>query len=255
MKSRCPMEPILRDADVVGHIKDSTLFYPCAGADFGLPFKVFAPICKEFWFVDTGYFARTSPDDEPPAFGSLGGYRLLESRTHYPDLDESDWNKDRKYGCKKPPIRTETYQEVQTGRIVVVHRHRRRGPSALRKQVDRIGVFFYRGDSDEGGSATQWLTEYRSDGPSRRRRRLIYEVLDKLIDNGLLVTDGSMCKGGSNPYRELRNHAGNDKITCEEAVNTATCFSDNTGRRFTCIGCLGHHHHYGPTLIWQVTKS
>jgi hypothetical protein len=118
-----------------------------------------------------------------------------------------------------------------------------------------LGVFFYRGDSEEGGSSTQWLTVWGWHRKNKRRRWLIHEVLDKLIDGGLIVTDGSMCKGGHNPHREFRRLHCNRAISAEAAVASVHSFQDDSGRTFRCVGCLGQHYHYWPTLIWQVKHA
>jgi hypothetical protein len=80
-------------------------------------------------------------------------------------------------------------------------------------------------------------------------------VLDKLVDGGLIVTDGSMCDAGTNPYREFQTLSGQEMVSAEEAVRSVSAFSDDEGREFQCIGCLGQDHHgHGPTMIWQVHR-
>ena len=223
------------------------MFYPCSGEDWEEPLSVFGPWCSDFWFVDTSYFKRQSPDKVRPVLSRQQGYELVGVEIHFPDIPEQDWRTDDEYDCQPPPIRTEIYRHRQTDRIIRVHRHRRRGPSALRKEIDRLGVFFYRGDGgSEGGSGTEWLT-------SRQRRGLIHEVLGKLNDGGLIVTDGSNCHGDDNPYREFRRLHRNKMITEQEAVSAVSAFCDDAGRYFRCIGCLGQR--YGPTLVWEVHRS
>lgn len=249
---------ILLNTLALGPIQGSTLFYPCSGNDWLLPIKLFTPYCNEFWFVDTGYFRTKPPEEIRPACLDCNGYTLLDKQVHYPDMPPEHWKDDHRYGFQPPPILTETYLHRRTGREIRVNRHRRRGPSALRKQIEQLGVFFYRGDSEgEGGSGTHWLTVrewHRRRG--RRRSWLVHEMLDKLIDGGLLVTDGGMCLGEHNPYRELRRHRCNSTIGRQEAIEKAKPFTDDQGRRFCCIGCLGQHRHrtYGPAMVWQVRK-
>jgi hypothetical protein len=204
----------------------------------------------EFWFVDTGYFGRQSPDRTPSLLRGAE-WRLLEAVTLLPDLPESAWNTDWATGCQPLYIRRETYRNYPTGVTITVNRHRRRGPSALRKEITSLDVFFYRGDSDDGGSGTNWL----SAAPRwfrHHRRPLFYEVLDKLVDGGLVVTDGSMGDDyANNPYRGLRQVKA--ACTCgPEIVAQVAPFTDLRGNRFECVGFAGQR--YGPTLIWQVTK-
>ncbi|MDD5368145.1 MAG: hypothetical protein PHQ40_03590 [Anaerolineaceae bacterium] len=84
---------------------------------------------------------------------------------------------------------------------------------------------------------------------------LIYEVLEKTVDGGLIVTDGSMMElpiYPHNPYAELaRFHCKNDSRG-EQASDLMEPFIDLLGNQFTCIGYLGEG--YGPTLIWKVDK-
>lgn len=238
-------------ANALEPIKGSTLFYPCSGNDLSSPLAVFGPYCVDFWFVDIGYFRGPSPLQVRPVLSRSQGYELVDVKVRSADLPREEWRHDPKYDNRQPEILTETYSQIESGRQINVHRHRRRGPSALRKEIGQLGVFFYRGDSPgESGSGTLWLTHRRS----RRRRWLMDEVLEKLVDGGLIVTDGSQCFGKKNPYRELRRLHRNDSITSEEAVAAAESFVDLHGRTFQCVGCLGQHSHYGPTMVWQMRR-
>lgn len=59
-------------------------------------------------------------------------------------------------------------------------------------------------------------------------------------------------------FRAVAADASQDAVAAADGADLVVEFtgtvSDDTGRRFACIGCLGHHHQYGATLIWQVTK-
>jgi hypothetical protein len=221
-----------------------------------VPIHTFSPYVSDFWFVDTEYFRRCPPEQRRPVLSEKCGYNLLDSQIRFPEIPDAEWMNDDRYGRERPPILSETYQHIATERVIRIHRHRRRGPSALRTEIDRLGVFFYRGDSDAGGSCTQWLTVREWHKAKKRKRRwLIHEVLDKIVDGGLIVTDGSMCKGDHNPYREFRRLHCNRDISAIEAVASVQPFTDDRGHSFTCIGCLGQHHHYGPTMVWQMTRA
>ncbi len=106
-----------------------------------------------------------------------------------------------------------------------------------------LGIFFYRGDSlGEGGSGNLWLIPDHLD-----------EVCDKLINGGLIVTDGSNHGSyGHTEYEELWNQS-NASGSMEEIIKSAKRFMDKRGRSFTCVGYAGKR--YGHTLIWQVKKD
>jgi hypothetical protein len=230
---------------VLEHLSGATLFYPCSGIDFETPRGLFAPYVQDFWFVDIGYFRQASPES-PRRFLELnGGYEFLDVQMRLPNIPETEWHDDERYDSS-PYVRTETYRHISSGRTVRIHLHKRRGPSALDTEIDKLGVFFYRGDSEgEGGSGTLWLTVHR------KTVNLIDKVLDKLIDGGLIVTDGSNCDRNKNPYAELGKFY-QKPVGCE-AVKLAKPFEDNAGHRFQCIGYAGDK--YGPTLVWQILKS
>ena len=244
----------LLKSSVLASISCRTLFYPCSGNDWELPLHLFAPEIDNFWFVDIGYFPRRSPESALRR-QLLGGdlYEKLDCKVTLPDLPPEEWETDPRYRGVPPYIRTETYRHLPSGKIVTVHWHRRRGPSALRKEIDRLGVFFYRGDSDDGGSGTIWLSA-ATQWVSKKRKALIHEVLDKLVDGGLLVTDGSLGDDReSNPYREL-HRAMSNRLRGRQAVQLVRPFDDLLGNHFECIGFAGQYY-FGPTLIWRVTKQ
>lgn len=144
-------------------------------------------------------------------------------------------------------MRTETYRHRATGALFCVHRRRGYSVSGFRKESFTLGVFFYRGDSHEG-SSTPWLSVRRV----RRSEGFIFDVLNKLVDGGLIVTDGSRCEGSGNPYTALRRFLMTD-ADGPAAMREAEPFTDVQGRTFRCIGWAGRRN--GPTLVWQVTQS
>jgi hypothetical protein len=99
-----------------------------------------------------------------------------------------------------------------------LHRRRGFGQRSIALVPD-IGVLFHRGDSPgEGGSNVHWLS-----------RRWIQEVLDRLRDGGLVVTDGSLAHA-----RALRRFH-NQEVSSEGAFEQAASFS-KWGRRWHCVG-------------------
>lgn len=226
-----------------------TLFYPCSCEDIVEPVLMFAPYINQFWFVDVGYFNQP-PMYTRPIFDQSSPFILKEKSVSYPDLPEEDWMTDRKYRGIAPVILTEVYLHLPSQELVTIHRHRRRGPSALRKEVNKISIFFYRGDSDEGGSGTFWLTSTKR--AVKHGRDLPALIIDKLDAGGWLVTDGSMCYGEvwHNPYLFLIRKAREIKKT--QALDDFEA-TDPWGNWFELIG-------FGPPkdrplLFWRITKA
>jgi hypothetical protein len=116
--------------------------------------------------------------------------------------------------------------------------------SALKNDIPEISVFFYRGDSPgEGGSGNHWLNQPH-----------INSVLDKMVNHGLIVTDGSQTCGSKQYAKFATFHTFRGKPEgFETYINNRETFFDIQGNMFECIGYAGHR--YGPTLIWKLTKS
>ena len=241
--------------DTLDAINDTALFYPCSGNDLAAPIRLFSPRVTEFWFVDRGYFTPGHQDtrqygfDRPadevvPVLGGDADYQLL----HKDIVGLPSWSPHNR--DIEPCILTETYRHLPSGRTIKIKRRRGYGFSAFRNDIRQIGVFFYRGDSPgEGGSGNLWLKPDHID-----------EICAKLIDGGLLVTDGSQQSKWTKPapnseYWSLAQyHGGRPRPKDpEEIVRITTPFTDSKGRTFTCVGYAGER--YGPTLIWRVNRS
>ena len=248
-------EQYILDNEALAAVEGTALFYPCSGNDLDVPIRLFSPFLAEFWFVDRGYFAPghqntkqygfDRPADEVESvLGKNADYQLLRT-----DIDGmpywSLYNRDI-----EPCIMTETYRHLPSGKTIRVRRRRGYGFSAFRSDIRQIGVFFYRGDSGgEGGSGNLWLK------PDH-----INEICTKLIDGGLLVTDGSQQSKWTKPapnseYWPLAQfHGGRPRPKDpEEILRVTRPFTDSRGRTFTCVGYAGER--YGPTLIWRVDRS
>lgn len=233
-------------AEMQHNLQGTCLFYPCSGNDLVAPITLFAPAIKSFWFADVGYFPKQgSATTAKPSLDASNGFELLSAHVRDKLIPESDWIKDPKYRGVEPCTRTEIYTHLNSGEEINVHRTRRRGPTALRTLAEPLGVFFYRGDSDEGGSGTLWLTV------TRGHNKLFLEVLARLVDRGLIATDGSLCiTYSTNRYRAFATVARR-----WDATNTrvrASSFYDAEHRRFDVLAHVGTH--YGRhTLLWQVS--
>jgi hypothetical protein len=238
-------------------VNNSTLFYPCSGNDLLLPIELFSPYVTDFWFVDRGYFSPghqdtkdfgldVSADKQPLAL-------VLGKDTRYEYVENSrkidgppSWRFENR--DISPCILSETYRHKETHREIRIHLRRGYGFSAFRSEIKELGVFFYRGDSwGEGGSGNLWLEEGHMD-----------EVCNKLIDCGLIVSDGSdgspRCgyrEGGV--YKEMWKYSWKEvSMEIDALVASFKSFTDSKGRILKCVGYAGRR--YGPTMIWQVMK-
>jgi hypothetical protein len=234
---------------LLGSIKGKTLFYPCCANDLLEPINLFAPFIQNFWFVDLGFF-------EKPRLRINKLQKLLEKKFHFksrneylPNIAENIWRNDIKYLQFPPLIRKETYLDRKTNLEINIFYHRRTGPSALRTEIEKLGVFFYRKDSSEGGSGTMWLTLKK--GKHFPKTPLILEVINKIEDEGLIITDGSMCEDwDSNIYNHFQKFKKLKHDEIPSIINDKNYFLDHLGNKFTCVGCVSDGN--GPTLIWQI---
>ena len=244
------------DADL-SPLAGNCLFYPCSGADLLTPMALFADKVASFCFADRGYFRPGNQDTRhhgldiavaeagpilAPHEEWLLRHRTFEKAEAHDD-DDDDFDHDGRHrGIARL---TETYHHKASGtefRVLRSNEDARKVFDALREP---LGVFFYRGDSlGEGGSGILW-----NDMPMMER------VLRKLVNGGLLVTDGS------NPGEERRRSVGRnlpvlqarDMRSAEEGLDwIGYTFKNSLGRRLTCVGYAGQR--YGATLIWQVVR-
>ena len=240
-------ESVIIPEKLFAPLKGTSLFYPSCGNDMLLPVQLFSPFVTDFWFVDRGYFSPGHQDThyyglDIPANMQLP--LLVDDENH--EFVGSSIKGPPQWDCNirniKPCVLSEHYRHRPSNTDINVHRRRGYGFSAFRKEISSIGVFFYRGDSQgEGGSGNLWLIPEHLD-----------EICDKLVNGGLIVTDGS--NGGYSRRRtKLSKYYFKEiKKTGQEIVNSCNPFVDKSGRQFKCVGYVGHR--YGPTLIWQVHK-
>ena len=241
-------EEFILPAAVLDAVRGQALFYPCSGNDTACCFKLFSSHISDFWFVDIGYF-HSMDSHRRSLLDGHSGFRLLDKSLVGPAVANVETRYDEKTGKSylylEPCVVTETYEYIKYGVIMKVHRRRGFGVSGFRKHISRLGVFFYRGDSPgEGGSGNRWLHSDR-----------INEVCNKLVDGGLIVTDGSQHGGRDERfYKELWKYNWKD-VSFEPSalIDDFHSFEDRFGRQFTCVGYAGKR--YGPTMIWQVRNS
>ena len=245
-------------------IKDKILYYPMSERDIRDPVQLFRDFVSEFWFIDVCYQFRL-PDRKQYMRG-LRDMNFIGEEVRGP------LNKRHKY-IKKDNDHAFIYVEPAFLVHKYIYKNReikiifRRdidytalfGPSPYEIAKNRLGIFFFRGTSNEGGSDHSWVY-------SREQRILDLDnpitLIDKLVsilpDGGLIVTDVSNSQPGredlgtSDEYRSFCQFT-NSKLTCEEAFELAKPFTDHSGNKFASIGHAGQRN--GPTLIWQIQKE
>ena len=218
-----------------------------------VPIRLLSPYVTKFWFVDRDYFTADSPG---PVLGNI----QCQAGTQDPLLiDEPDYEFIER-SISGPVIRPQGEVDIQPCRMRENYLHRPTGKkikiiircgygySTLRTKIRTLGVFFYRGDSmGEGGSGNMWLGDPKH----------IKDVIAKLIDNGLLILDGSngtkWTKSLDREYSPLWKYQDHRFHSPEDVLSTCKPFFDKDGTRFTCVGHAGIR--YGNTLIWQVKKA
>ena len=229
-------------------LEDRVLLYPVCGGDFLVPVLHFAPVIDVFWMVDRGYFRPGHQDTR--FFGLDQPADTVSPILKDPALDfqgatlEGPPAIDSRGVHITPCVLTEQYIHLPTGRSIQVKFRRGYGHSTFDKEISRLSIFFYRGDSQgEGGSGNNW---YGRD-PGKR-------IWDKLVDGGWLVTDLS------NSYSQdafleiaIEQNLGTLQKASELLDPMYQFYSESIDRTFKCIGTLSDR--YRPCLIFQITKG
>lgn len=177
------------------------LFYPCCGRDKEDAIRMFGPHVSACHFADAFRDIRPSHPDG--------------TRTPAPEAHELPGIGNVVLGP------TSLRERVEDGIRIV--EHGRDGLLTLLEEVGPLAVFYYRGDSQgEGGSGTWWL------GPVLRD-----VVLSRMLDRGLICTDGS----------------NGDKDLVTPAVGSTLALSRST---LACVAEFPWHRTGRPMRIWQV---
>jgi hypothetical protein len=226
----------------------TALFYPCSGADLWTPITLFAPLVAQLHFADVGYFraghqnTRTfgldTPVEEAAPIAAPSGQWAFAERKILPRI--------RGWRSEDARALQEQYRLTDSGRSFDVIRSNAHCEDALEQPERPLGVFFYRGDSlGEGGSGILW------------NGFVLFEtILDRLVDGGLFVTDGSnpdaLARDGfaeAHPILSAR-YMKEDKGWRHMLGRT---FRPYGGSVLTCVGFAGFR--YGATLIWQLRRD
>jgi len=223
------------ESDALEALRGSALYYPSAGDDYKEPLDIFMPVIGEFWFVDITYFTRQSANNVPPLLSNSASVEFESFESAGPPIASVESRVDVRgmsYPFLEPCTRSEFYVHRKTNSRITVNRRRGFGQRSI-SLVPDIGVFFHRGDSPgESGSNVRWLSN-----------RWVGEILSRLREGGLIVTDGSLAH-----VHKLRQIQRSD-LSPEQAFANATPF-ERWGYRWTCLGWAGRR--YGPTLIWKL---
>lgn len=230
-------------------IPNGSLFYPCCGDDTYLPLELFIDKISEFHFVDI-VFLPFLPKLECQIEGFPDPIQNRRSmRSNYSNKlitkeiisNAKTTRIERDAVNKAITYKQEWLYTPQECRKIGVYRHIQDGLKVF-KTLDNISVFFLVGDSaGEGGSGQRWFQE-----------KLFDLILDKLIDGGLIVTDGSGLDWENTdsaiwkPLWSNRDAGENNNLPKPENFNYK-------GRKFVCIEKCGYR--YGPVYIWKVIKA
>ena len=258
-----PLNKFILDETILEGITSPNLYYPNSGMDLMDAISLFSPYISEFYFVDMSYFAYRSwvsamckPADEiAPLLSHRDNYRLLGVEfSEGPMQADVEWRSDpvtgESYRWVEPCTRSERYVHIPSEREIVVHRRRGFGVSGLKKLIDQLGVFYYRGDSSEG-SNTAWLSIHGY-LHKKGKRYPFDEVLDRIVDKGLVVTDGSWCHYGE--YLEFARAPQGGSRDILQTIADAASFTDSRGFSYRCVGYAGRSAGRPASLIWQVRR-
>lgn len=229
------------DDDVTAAVKGFPLYYHSSARDIEEPVRLCTPWITDFWFCDLGYFTTTPMSASPPALRHKD-FQFIEMECRGPETsavtERTDEDTGMPYPWIEPGLRIDRYRHRPTESIVRIHRRRGYGVSGLRAEIPRLGIFLFRGNGLGEGNSTAWF----GGAPWRL-------VLDRLIDGGLIITDGSSHNDGrTEPLARFYN----DSHIGAKAAEQVEDF-DAYDRTFLCIGYVGER--YGPCLVWRVHRK
>lgn len=238
-------------SNLINEIKIPTgsLFYPCAGNDIEDPIRQFHSGVKKFYFVDIdNRFLRRfesilhSRSDS----ASFPGRKFLveECPAKVLRFSGDTFLPEDVLPASKPfeeeKVSHQHWISRASKEAFDVYYHQQDGLTVL-SRLKSIAVFYLRGDSDgEGGSRQRWFQE-----PT------FSYLLDKLVDGGLIVTDGSSRDRGDNTsvWKEFWGGTTRNINNRREVTSIPDDF-DYKNRQFKCLGQAGWR--YGPVFVWQV---
>ena len=219
--------------DKIPHNK--TLFYPCCGSDFISPIASFHDI------IDTFYFCCLEDQqiDNTELQKWLLGFKLVSNNVKVKFPVKHTKIENRGYNeQKKAEKYLDVWKNIKTGREIKIYRVIQDGLTMLLYDpiLSQIGIFFYRGDgSGDGGSGIGWLMTDKDKTESYLEYN-IHHVLQRLSENGLIVTDGS------NSGVEYRFFYDKNKYDIKR-----------NDKIFHCLGKISSSRD-NQTVVWQVSS-
>lgn len=216
-------------------IPKGRLFYPSCGHDTLMPTKLFKNKVDEFNFVDIMWIPFTR-------YNRIRNLKVINSYSttkHLSDdvikLANGIFKPRTNYKIEKSYLVTDKVKNITNNKTIFINRYKQDGLTIF-YTLDKISVFYLVGDSaGEGGSGQFWF-----------QPGLFDEILNKLIDGGLIVTDGS-----GKPElmsREYNESEWSGLWKHDEQIGKFV-YKD---RKFKLQGIVGKR--YGPIKVWQVKK-
>jgi len=241
-------------------VPSGILFYPCVGNDTYYPIKLFMDLISEYHFVDSRLIPKI-PKLECDFEGSEEvefirdrkiGKEIIKSATaikiHNDNISDEIMKELERKGAKSTGYNEEAgtiyeqeWELTKDNRKIKIYRHVQDGLAAF-SSIENISVFFLRRDSEgEGGSGQRWFQE-----------SIFKIILEKLVDGGLIVTDGSSYDGSILNTADWKNiWINSDKGPNDKSIKKPNDFN-YYNREFKCIGRVSSG--YGPVYVWKVNK-
>lgn len=183
-RSRANRRPPSQPRRLIFNLAPGVLFYPSCGQDSEVPIKLFLDAVTEYHFVDH-YIITPLPLSVRGDRRIINGTDYAIERTLHSEPNEEQ--QDQRVRFINGPANEEkrfhetwSFTSGENKHQVEMFRHHADNLEVF-KQLDKIAVFFYRGDSPgEGGSGQMWMgTE------------LFPLVVEKLAAKAIIATDGN----------------------------------------------------------------
>ena len=220
------------------NIPNGPLFYPCAGDDTIRPINGFMDTITEFHFVDLMKLPNL-PKPSLKIIREAKAYEPYSTSVNEIILDQWKTRGIESAGYRGKPGIThkDEWVHADSNRIIEIYRHIQDGLATF-SNIEKLAVFYLCGDSEgEGGSRQRWFQE-----------SILKLILDKLLDGGLIVTDGS--SWDPKIYRTAE-WKGLWQNRLDREISKPIDF-EYYNRRFKCLGECGRK--YGPIYVWQVNR-
>ena len=235
--------------------ESKVLFYPCCGEDIFDAIQYFNSFVDTFFFCDIKIRINNQTirkiKSNLPDFDLLKSYEVFTWKKYsgYSDSrrqEASRQNIEPSLYEKKLKKTTQIWNNEKKNKQITIIWYEGDGYEVFTKEeiLTQIGIFFYRGDSGgEGGSNVGWL---KVEGDIGKINKHFDVVLQKLSNNGLIVTDGSNC---GEKYKFLKSYCDIRKELALENLPSVR----KEKNEFKCIGKITPR--YGHTLVWQIEKG